>query len=169
MTAVTLQSNKIVSNEVKDKLALPESSYGKNKKQETKGTLWPSQYPCSSLLPWLSWDLPVGQWRDTGGSGSWHRAGTHFHQRQIMRSLCQKLLLKSLWKEMCYTNKWSSKERLASETQPVCAGRRRPSESRPQSCPVSWLAHPPQSLCEATLWFWQRNGLVFGFIILILL
>ena len=36
MTAVTLQSNKIVSNEVKDKLALPESSYGKKTQKPKK-------------------------------------------------------------------------------------------------------------------------------------
>ena len=38
MTAVTIQSNKIVSNEVKDNLALLEPSYGE------KMTMLPTQY-----------------------------------------------------------------------------------------------------------------------------
>ena len=52
--------------------------------------------------------------------GSWHRTGAFFHQRQIMWSLFEKLLLECLWKKMCYVNKWSSKGRFASKIQPVC-------------------------------------------------
>ena len=39
MTAVTIQSNKIVLNEVKDNQELLETSYGKNER-----TLWQMQY-----------------------------------------------------------------------------------------------------------------------------
>ena len=41
MTAVTIKSNKIVSNEVEDNLVLPELSQGKKK---AKTTVWPMQY-----------------------------------------------------------------------------------------------------------------------------
>ena len=47
MTAVTIQSNKIVSNNVKDNYTLLEPSYRK----KTKETFWPTQYVCVYELP----------------------------------------------------------------------------------------------------------------------
>ena len=53
MTAVAIQSNKIVSNEVKDSLVLLEPSYrNKTKQNKTKKpNFWPTQY----ILIWRGW------------------------------------------------------------------------------------------------------------------
>lgn len=69
-------------------------------------------YLGNSQLSWLSWDLLVGQWQDTEGSSSWPGASMYFQQRPILWSLFQKLLLESLWKEMCYINDHQRKDLL---------------------------------------------------------